>query len=45
VPQEVSVPNTGSGSSGVSTSGIPLTGTVLTPVNLATLLGLTGQGK
>lgn len=43
VPEEVSVPNTGTGGSS-STSGIPLTGTALTPATLASLLGLTGQG-
>jgi phospholipid/cholesterol/gamma-HCH transport system substrate-binding protein len=48
VPQEVSPPRSGTGSTGVSTvspAGTVLPGTALTPVNLATLLGLTGQGK
>lgn len=48
VPQKVSVPNSGSGATGSSTvsspAGTVLPGTALTPVNLATLLGLTGQG-
>ena len=44
VPQEVSVPGSSTGSGGGSTSGIPLTGTALSPASLATLLGLTGQG-